>query len=543
MKCIIPDTSAVIIGAISELIETEDIDYPEIIVPEAVVCELEHQANANRSEGRRGLKELQKLQELQYEGELSISFKGKRPTNYDIRYAKSGEIDSIIRDLARSEMGTLLTNDKVQAETAKAQGIPVYYFKQEYKEKTLSIEEFFDETTMSIHLKENVVPMAKKGTPGHIDFEVLSEKRYTYKELKKIVDEILDKAKSDPKTYLESEKEGSFVVQSREYRISIAYPPFSEALEITAVRPVANIRLDEYHLSEKLLNRIRTSAEGILISGSPGAGKSTFVQAIANYYSSELNKVVKTMESPRDLQLPDEITQYAPLEGSMENTADVLLLVRPDYTIYDELRKNSDFNIFADMRLAGVGMIGVVHATRPIDSIQRIASRVELGVIPSIVDTSIYIEDGKVTHVYETKMTVKVPTGMKEADLARPVIEVRDFETGELKNEIYTYGEQTIVMDMDLVNGPGDDEKHKTAVEKIAEKEILRKVKKLLPKKAKVDVEVVSPERANMYIPEEFIPKIIGVFLTLMIMGHWMLNQIIEYMTDLWLNFSNYVSG
>ena len=37
--------------------------------------------------------------------------------------------------------------------------------------------------------------------------------------------------------YLESDKEGSFVVQSREYRISIAYPPFSEALEITAVRP------------------------------------------------------------------------------------------------------------------------------------------------------------------------------------------------------------------------------------------------------------------------------------------------------------------
>ncbi len=510
MKCIIPDTSAVIIGAVSKLIKEENLDYPEIIVPEAVVCELEHQANANRSEGRRGLKELQKLQELQCEGELSVSFKGKRPTNYDIRYAKSGEIDSIIRDLARSEMGTLLTNDKVQAETAKAQGIPVYFYKQEYVEKALSIEKFFDENTMSIHLKENVVPMAKKGTPGHIDFEMLNEKRYSYKELKEIVDEILDKAKSDPKTYLESEKEGSFVVQSREYRISIAYPPFSEALEVTIVRPVANISLDEYHLSEKLLNRIRTSAEGILISGSPGAGKSTFVQAIAKYYSSKLNKIVKTMESPRDLQLPDEITQYAPLEGNMENTADVLLLVRPDYTIYDELRKNTDFNIFADMRLAGVGMIGVVHATRPIDAIQRIASRVELGVIPSIVDTSIYIEDGKVTSVYETKMTVKVPTGMKEADLARPVIEVRDFETGELKNEIYTYGEQTIVMDMNLVNGPSNDEHYKSSVDKIAEKEILRKIKKILPKKAKVDVEVISPERANIYIPEEFIPKIIG---------------------------------
>lgn len=510
MKCIIPDTSAIIIGAVSKLMEKEDLDYPEIIVPEAVVCELEHQANANRSEGKRGLKELQKLQDLQYEGELSISFKGKRPSNYDIRYAKSGEIDSIIRDLARSEMGTLLTNDKVQAEVAKSQGIPVCFYKQEYKEKPLSIEKFFDDTTMSIHLKENVVPMAKKGTPGHIDFVVLNEKRYTHRELKEIMDEILDKAKSDPKTYLESEKEGSFVVQSREYRISIAYPPFAEALEITIVRPVANISLDEYHLSNKLLERIRTNAEGILISGSPGAGKSTFVQAIAKYYSSKLNKIVKTMESPRDLQLPDEITQYSPLEGSMENTADVLLLVRPDYTIYDELRKNTDFNIFADMRLAGVGMIGVVHATRPIDAIQRIASRVELGVIPSIVDTSIYIENGKVTSVYETKMTVKVPTGMKEADLARPVIEVRDFETGELKNEIYTYGEQTIVMDMDLVNGTGSNEKFKSSVDRIAEKEILRKIKKLLPKKAKVDVEVISPERANIYIPEEFIPKIIG---------------------------------
>ena len=510
MKRIIPDTSAVIIGAISEIVEKEDLDYPEIIVPEAVVCELEHQANANRSEGHKGLKELQKLQRMQYEGELAIDFKGKRPTNYDIKYAKSGEIDSIIRDLARSEMGTLLTNDKVQAETAKAQGIPVYYFEQKYIEKELSIERFFDENTMSVHLKENVCPMAKKGTPGHIDFVKLDDKPYTYSQLHEIVDEILDKAKSDSKTYLESSKEGSFVVQSREYRISIAYPPFSEGLEITVVRPVANISLDEYHLSDKLLERIRTNAEGILISGSPGAGKSTFVQAIAKYYSSKLNKIVKTMESPRDLQLPDDITQYSPLEGSMENTADVLLLVRPDYTIYDELRKNTDFSIFADMRLAGVGMIGVVHATRPIDAIQRIASRVELGVIPSIVDTSIYIENGKVTHVYETKMTVKVPTGMKEADLARPVIEVRDFETGDLKNEIYTYGEQTIVMDMDLVNGTGQDETHKSAVDKIAEKEILRKIKKILPKKAKVDVEVISPNRANIYIPEEFIPKIIG---------------------------------
>ena len=258
------------------------------------------------------------------------------------------------------------------------------------------------------------------------------------------------------------------------------------------------------------MERIRNNAEGILISGSPGAGKSTFVQAVAKYYSDNLKRVVKTMESPRDLQLPDEITQYAPLEGNMNNTADILLLVRPDYTIYDELRKNEDFSIFADMRLAGVGMIGVVHATHPIDAIQRIASRVELGVIPSIVDTSIYIKDGHVESVYETQMVVKVPSGMKEADLARPVIEVRDFETGELKNEIYTYGEQTIVMDIDLVNRTNRKNYEKTPTDKIAEMEIHRFIKTLLPKKVNVDVDIISPYKAIIYLPKSLVPKIIG---------------------------------
>ncbi|WP_283389801.1 PINc/VapC family ATPase [Methanobrevibacter woesei] len=508
LNTIVPDTSAVVEGLISKIISENNLDYPEVIIPEAVVCELEHQANANRQEGINGLRELQKLQKAQNDGELAISFKGKRPTNYDIRYAKSGEIDAIIRDVAKSEFGTLITNDKVQCETAKAQGIPVYYVKQEYKEEELSIARLFDDETMSIHLKEDTIPMAKKGKPGNVKLVKIGTKPSTFSEINEIAKEIRNKARRNPKIFLESDKIGSTVVQAGEYRISIAEPPFSEASEITAVKPVANIDLDEYNVSDKLMNRIRESAEGILVSGSPGAGKSTFVQALARYYSEDLNKVVKTMESPRDLQLPNEITQYAPLEGSMENTADVLLLVRPDYTVYDELRKNSDFNIFADMRLAGVGMIGVVHATRPIDAIQRISSRVDLGVITSIVDTSIYIEDGEIKDVLETKMTVKVPSGMQEADLARPVIEIKDFETGQLKYEIYTYGEQTIVMNVNLATS-SNGAREKSSVDEIAEKEILKRVKRLIPK-SKIKVEIVSPERANIYINEKYIPKIIG---------------------------------
>lgn len=511
IKRIVPDTSAIIEGNVEKIIKEKGLNYPEIIIPEAVIAELEHQANNQRPTGIRGLENVKKLQDLTEIGEISIKITGRRPTKFEKDNAKLGEIDGLIRDVAKDELALLLTSDKIQAKTAEAQGIPTIYYAQEYKGAIdLKIAKFFDDDTMSVHLKENVVPMAKKGKPGHIELVKLADEKFTYKQLEAIAEEILEKERYDPKTYLEVDKQGAIVVQSRDLRISIARPPFSEALEITAVRPVAEVSLDQYHLSSQLIERLTNSARGILISGSPGAGKSTFAQAIAKFYDEDLNKVVKTMESPRDLQVGDTITQYAPLEGDMENTADILLLVRPDFTIYDELRKNHDFKIFADMRLAGVGMIGVVHATRPIDAIQRIASRVDLGTIPSIVDTTIYIEDGEISAIYENKLTVKVPSGMEERDLARPVIEVRDFESGTLVNEIYTYGEQTIVMDIGMVEqSKKANKKDKTPVQLIAEREILKTMKRIAPK-ASIEVSMENDRRVNIYITEKYIPKIIG---------------------------------
>jgi len=43
---------------------------------------------------------------------------------------------------------------------------------------------------------------------------------------------------------------------------------------------------------------------------------------------------------------------------------------------------------------------------------------------------------------------VRVPYGMMEADLARPLIEILDFETDEPRYEIYTFGEQVVVSDL-----------------------------------------------------------------------------------------------
>lgn len=38
-----------------------------------------------------------------------------------------------------------------------------------------------------------------------------------------------------------------------------------------------------------------------------------------------------------------------------------------------------------------------------------------------------------------------------------------------------------------------------------------------------------------------FVPKIVAVFVTLMILGHWMLNQMTNLMVDMWSDFSAYI--
>jgi flagellar biosynthetic protein FliQ len=38
-----------------------------------------------------------------------------------------------------------------------------------------------------------------------------------------------------------------------------------------------------------------------------------------------------------------------------------------------------------------------------------------------------------------------------------------------------------------------------------------------------------------------FVPKVVGMFICLMIMGHWMLNNMTTYMTELWQNFAVYI--
>jgi len=51
-----------------------------------------------------------------------------------------------------------------------------------------------------------------------------------------------------------------------------------------------------------------------------------------------------------------------------------------------------------------------------------------------------------IQQIYRLALTVKVPEGMESEDLARPVIVVTSFLTKQVEYEIYTFGEQIVVM-------------------------------------------------------------------------------------------------
>lgn len=38
-----------------------------------------------------------------------------------------------------------------------------------------------------------------------------------------------------------------------------------------------------------------------------------------------------------------------------------------------------------------------------------------------------------------------------------------------------------------------------------------------------------------------FVPKILAIFLTLIVMGHWIMNNMVEFMTSLWSDFNLYI--
>jgi len=539
---LVPDTSVLIDGRITSMIKAGEYKGATIIVPEAVIAELEAQANNGREIGFSGLNELQQLCKMAEEKTIELKFSGIRPSLEQVKLASGGEIDAMIRNIAIENSARFITSDFVQAEVARAKGLDVIYLKAQVSDFVpLGIDQFFDEHTIAVYLKERVCPSAKKGTINDMKLVKIRDQPTSEYELRALAQEILERAKRDPDGFIEVEKRGITVVQIGSMRIAIARRPFSDGMEITAVRPIVDVTLKDYTKADLITKRITSEKRGLIIVGAPGSGKTTLAQSVATYLSDS-GFVVKTMEAPRELQVPDQITQYTMLDGSMSNTADVLLLVRPDFVIFDELRKNEDFNVFADMRLAGLGMVGVIHANGIQDAVQRFSDRVDFSVLSQIVNTIIFVSQGVITKIYDVGFTIKVPEGMGNEMHIRPVTIVTDHETGELVIDVFRYDGETIVMPMSavanaskkaapqvpLIQNVGipvasvsnvrspvpipDSGQRKDSEErpgwKLNEKDIQREIGRYT--EGFVDVQMISDSKAIVYIDDKDVPAAIG---------------------------------
>ncbi len=448
---LVPDTSVVIDGRVTTLIEQGEYRGATIIIPEAVFAELEAQANQGREIGFSGLSELQKLCKMQEEGLINLKYVGSRPKLEQVKLAGGGEIDSMIREVAIAHNATFLTSDYVQAEVARAKGITVVYLRPEITDNfsPLLIDEFFDENTFAVYLKENVAPYARKGNIRESRLVHIREAPATEYELRAIAQDCLERAKRHPDGFVEVEMPGVTVSQIGSMRITTTRPPFSDGIEITIVRPTREVSFDSYNFAAALKERLKLGNGGMLIVGQPGSGKSTLEQNIATYLS-DANCIVKTIESPRDLMVPDKITQYTALDGSIAATGEVLTLLRPDYVVFDEMRRSEELAVFADLRLSGIKVIGGLHARSAADALIRLASLVDLNLIPQIVATVVFVKAGDISDLYNVSTVFGVPAALDKIGdpQVRPIIRFTNIITGEIAAEAFRYeGEVMVTQD------------------------------------------------------------------------------------------------
>ena len=322
-----------------------------------------------------------------------------------------------------------------------------------------------DETVSTIFLKAECKPRVKSGHISSLSLNDLDREPWDKPSLEDLSDDlslIIEQNTSRSDCFVEIQREGCKVMQIGDLRVSCAWPPFSDAWEITVVRPVANLKLSDYQLDQELINRISNHHRGIFVVGKP---------------------------SIRLIGIPA--------------ATEIIFLLRPDFVIFDEVRRTRDFEIFGDVRLAGVGLLGVTHANSGLQAIQRLVGKVELGLISQVLDTVIHIEKGKINQVLELKMVVRAPTGM-ESDLSRPVIEIREFPSNVLTHEMFAFGSEIAVVP---VNGEGEE--GGSPAWKLAAEELKRETTRLTGITVK-HAKFITDSSAAIYVDDSAIGSIIG---------------------------------
>ncbi len=145
-------------------------------------------------------------------------------------------------------------------------------------------------------------------------------------------------------------------------------------------------------------------------------------------------------------------------------------------------------------------MLGVTHANSALEAIQRLIGKVELGLVSQVLDTVLHVEAGKIQQVLELRMTVKPPSGMQE-ELARPVIEVVEFPSGNVTHEMFAFGSELAVV-------PVTASSQQRPVQQLAQKQLVHTIRQWAG--VNVRVRFTSDASATVYAPKNMISTLVG---------------------------------
>jgi len=186
------------------------------------------------------------------------------------------------------------------------------------------IDSLFAENTMSVHIVQWKPIVRKQGSPWERILEETKENRD-----KKTIETTLETIKKHIETtdnaYQEIVRKHSEVRQVGQYRIVIVAPPVAPVWEITIVRPLVHLSLEEYNLPESVIKLLGKPWHWVLIAWSPWEWKTTFAQALLQSLDQQ-NLIIKTIEAPRDVQVWWNVTQYGLAHTTHNEIRDILLL-------------------------------------------------------------------------------------------------------------------------------------------------------------------------------------------------------------------------
>ena len=123
------------------------------------------------------------------------------------------------------------------------------------------LDQYFPDGIMSLHIKERVPVARKGGKPGEwavtIDQNLIFSKEETYALIDKICAEIETRYDAS----LEIDKQYFKIIQLGPYRTVIVYPPLSDGLELTIVKPVKLLTIEDYGLEENVMTLLKEQAK------------------------------------------------------------------------------------------------------------------------------------------------------------------------------------------------------------------------------------------------------------------------------------------